>query len=717
MDPDHAALRHGSLQAGHCDLRRGGPIDLLVSVDQPPDPDGLARARRRAAAAARRGRARRQGTPADQPLSGLHGGRCTTGRRSPSHGRRTAWAWRRRHADGHRRSLRRERQRHRGHRVLDDRTDRLGPRSTRQPGRRGCGSRNLAQPAPPDRTRITTYSPRRASSRPRRPTPAWSWPTRVEQPVRRPTVSSRREGAHRGPRDERRSPRPSSGSRQRRAPARTSRGPTTRSSSTWTSTTRIVRSSPPTAGRSSARHRGHRERARETGGQLDAADHPRAPARTGRRSTARSEARRTAFLEKLVRGRHAARAAHRADQQRRRPPRADRTGRPVLASRACSRCRARPATPHYVYLGVWPHDEAIDLRRQGEAPGQPGQRHRRTAPRRHAARRGEPPDSITEASPTSHRLSRCSPRSGYRPRRSSSDLGLDPEVAELAFECADADEIVELAALVTGWQGVALIDLSAGKSIDAVKEALAIEEEPVTVTPPTRTPRSSPLCSTPRRRLQFAFIEDDEELRRAIEDGDFEAWRVFLHPEQRRYAERSLERAIPALRRRRHRQDRRAAAPRAQPRAQEPRRPHRAHDVQHGPWRTHSSAISRSSTPRCRSPRSSVTRASSSPVSTPRPELSGRPRSQTSTDAVESVLGLQDEPHRQGHRPPRVAGRDRLGRVGPSGRASQPDVLPGRVRVGRAAEPRRGRSRSTRRFVGRDEAWRSTGLAVLPCGR
>ncbi|MGH3640763.1 MAG: 3'-5' exonuclease, partial [Mycobacterium sp.] len=118
------------------------------------------------------------------------------------------------------------------------------------------------------------------------------------------------------------------------------------------------------------------------------------------------------------------------------------------------------------------------------------------------------------------------------------DLGLDEEVAELAFECADTEEIVELAALVTGWQGVALIDLSAGKSINAVREALAIEEDPVTVTPDPDATLATAL-QHPAARLQFAFIEDDAELRRVIEDADFEAWRVFLHPEQRRYAERS----------------------------------------------------------------------------------------------------------------------------------------------------------------------------------
>ena len=65
----------------------------------------------------------------------------------------------------------------------------------------------------------------------------------------------------------------------------------------------------------------------------------------------------------------------------------------------------------------------------------------------------------------------------------------------------------------------------------------------------TRRPTSQPTTDPdqqlakalqhPAARLQFAFVEDDAELRRAIEDEDFKAWRVFLHPEQRRYAERS----------------------------------------------------------------------------------------------------------------------------------------------------------------------------------
>ncbi|WP_081597616.1 UvrD-helicase domain-containing protein [Nocardia cyriacigeorgica] len=43
----------------------------------------------------------------------------------------------------------------------------------------------------------------------------------------------------------------------------------------------------------------------------------------------------------------------------------------------------------------------------------------------------------------------------------------------------------------------------------------------------------------PTSKMHFAYIGDDtQELRRVIEEGDFTAWRTFLHPVQRRYAER-----------------------------------------------------------------------------------------------------------------------------------------------------------------------------------
>lgn len=130
-------------------------------------------------------------------------------------------------------------------------------------------------------------------------------------------------------------------------------------------------------------------------------------------------------------------------------------------------------------------------------------------------------------------------RLGHTVQQLVDDLGLDPEIAELAMEAKDEDEILTLAQIALNWQGVALIDLSAGKSIEAVKADLGIdveEEAPKAEDPDSQLAKA---LHHPASRLQFASIEDNEELRRAIEDGDFAAWRVFLHPEQRRYAERS----------------------------------------------------------------------------------------------------------------------------------------------------------------------------------
>lgn len=191
----------------------------------------------------------------------------------------------------------------------------------------------------------------------------------------------------------------------------------------------------------------------------------------------------------------------------------------------------------YVYLGVWPHDAASDFAMKAQlkvnpvngiaellladAPVIP------TVPD-YAA----PAEAAAPAEPIFTRL-------GLTLEALVDDLGLDTEVAELALECKEPEDIVELASLVTSWQGIALIDLSAGRSIDVVKETLSIgeEEEPA----PAEDPDAELAAALhhPAARLQFAFIEDNEELRRAIEDADFAAWRVFLHPEQRKYAERS----------------------------------------------------------------------------------------------------------------------------------------------------------------------------------
>lgn len=191
----------------------------------------------------------------------------------------------------------------------------------------------------------------------------------------------------------------------------------------------------------------------------------------------------------------------------------------------------------YVYLGVWPHDDAADFAVKARLQVNPVNgiaelllSDTPLAPLK-LEDRAEP---LPPAEPTEPLFVRL----GLTLHDLVSELGLDQEVAELSLECHEAENLVELAELVTGWQGVALIDLSAGRSIAKVKEALDIAEQKAAQVDDHDAALAQALHH-PAARLQFAFIEDNEELRRAIEDADFSAWRVFLHPEQRKYVERS----------------------------------------------------------------------------------------------------------------------------------------------------------------------------------
>lgn len=191
----------------------------------------------------------------------------------------------------------------------------------------------------------------------------------------------------------------------------------------------------------------------------------------------------------------------------------------------------------YVYLGVWPHDAAYDFAVKAQLKVNPvnGIAELLLADEPVAAAMSDYARAVGDDAPVEPLFIRL----GLTLEALVGELGFDTEVAELALECVEAEDIVELASLVKGWQGVALIDLSAGRSIETVKETLAIgvEEE----SEPAADPDAALAAALhhPAARLQFAFIEDNEELRRAIEDADFTAWRVFLHPEQRKYAERS----------------------------------------------------------------------------------------------------------------------------------------------------------------------------------
>lgn len=195
--------------------------------------------------------------------------------------------------------------------------------------------------------------------------------------------------------------------------------------------------------------------------------------------------------------------------------------------------------PHYVIHGVFPHDEAIRVAKRvrlsvnvangvpeifedDDAPSAPAW----TAP----VEAAPAPEPVEAAAPLFERL-------GHDRAALVDVLGLSSQVAEEAFQAPDEDAVLAIAERHEGtWVGLALVDLAAGDNVNLVRERLSLGE----TVEPVDEHDDEAILETMRRagaQGQFVFVGDQEELRRVIEGGDFGAWRVFLHPEQRRFVE------------------------------------------------------------------------------------------------------------------------------------------------------------------------------------
>ncbi len=212
---------------------------------------------------------------------------------------------------------------------------------------------------------------------------------------------------------------------------------------------------------------------------------------------------------------------------------------------------------HYVFHGIWPHDDAIaiakktvlsvnpvngitEIKTVEPAPGADrGAVSRAGAPAvaapEPAASPGEPVETADQA-PSSGLLEGL----GIDVGALVGELGLDDALARAAVGAPDEDAILDLAGAAVEWQGLALLDLAAGHSVEDVKAKLSLDQA-AAETAGTEDERLVAGLKHPAAQISFAYIESNDELRRVIEGGDFGAWRVFLHPEQRQYAERSYK--------------------------------------------------------------------------------------------------------------------------------------------------------------------------------
>ena len=217
-----------------------------------------------------------------------------------------------------------------------------------------------------------------------------------------------------------------------------------------------------------------------------------------------------------------------------------RTGRVDQGNRAVVFKVKGGENAHYVYIGTWPHDEAIDIARSRVLRVNPitgvGEVMDEGAPPLNDG--NAPPANTFKAAPRSaHATPGPLQNHGYTADDLINMLGIEANLAVAAM-AANEEELNTLISTAVTWQGLALLDLAVGTPIDVVKANLGIAEEK----PETTGDEDEDLLRAlkhPAAQMEFTFIEDNVELRQIIEEGDFGAWRTFLHPEQRKYATKS----------------------------------------------------------------------------------------------------------------------------------------------------------------------------------
>lgn len=226
--------------------------------------------------------------------------------------------------------------------------------------------------------------------------------------------------------------------------------------------------------------------------------------------------------------------------------------------------------PVYVIHGVWPHDKANSIAERVQLSMNPingvpevrrvmqdfqaaAQAVPVTAslitPARAPTPRAEPsamsPDgdvlSPTSVAPTSAAPAAVLDRKPEWADGVSSDvlhsqLGIDAELATAALAAMTESQLMDVIGTArVEWQADALLELATGTPVPEVRETFRLDE--AVDTSGTEDERLLRSLARPAAQMSFHEIKSDDELRRIIDAGDFGAWRLFLHPEQRKYVD------------------------------------------------------------------------------------------------------------------------------------------------------------------------------------
>ncbi|MEU0265691.1 3'-5' exonuclease [Nocardioides sp. NPDC006303] len=193
---------------------------------------------------------------------------------------------------------------------------------------------------------------------------------------------------------------------------------------------------------------------------------------------------------------------------------------------------------HYVYTGVWPHDKANEIARTAVLTTNPVNALPELKFVEPAPAAVTPAPAPAVPTPTaSSVLAKAQP--DLDEAYVVDTFGLDEELVRQAWSATSDDQLLELAERAGGWRGDVLLALAAGGTPTKIREELGLDEQPDVAAGATEDERLLAAMKTAAGQMQFAWLEDDAELRRVIEAGDLSRWRIFLHPEQRTYVEKT----------------------------------------------------------------------------------------------------------------------------------------------------------------------------------
>ncbi|PZU02185.1 MAG: DNA helicase UvrD [Gordonia sp. (in: high G+C Gram-positive bacteria)] len=219
-------------------------------------------------------------------------------------------------------------------------------------------------------------------------------------------------------------------------------------------------------------------------------------------------------------------------------PRA-RTGRVDISNRAVLfKLQGSQETASYVFIGTFQHDEAIAVAQKTRVNINPRNGVAELIPV------DDQPASAQAVAPSARPAVTPSEPDADRSLRERvftvddlTDLGIDAAFAEGALNLR-GDAILDYAEQApAAWQASALLDIYTGESLTAVRDKYQLEQ--TTAADTADDDEMLAALKHPAAQMEFAFITDDKDLKEAIANPNFAAWRIFLHPEQRAYTTRN----------------------------------------------------------------------------------------------------------------------------------------------------------------------------------